>query len=82
VEVNFQVPGRDYMEIYAPTVCKESLRTLIGLMALRRMKSIQMDVKNAFLHGPIDKKELIELPKTIFTHDFCTQHVGVLQKAL
>jgi Reverse transcriptase (RNA-dependent DNA polymerase) len=30
VQGNYQVPGRNFMETYAPTICKELLKSLIG----------------------------------------------------
>jgi Reverse transcriptase (RNA-dependent DNA polymerase) len=41
-----------------------------------------MDVKNAFLHGPIDKEVFIELPKIMFEESFRKKNIGVLHKAL
>jgi hypothetical protein len=52
VQGNYQVPGRDFMETYAPTICKESLRSLIGFISLRRMTSIEDERKKCIFAWP------------------------------
>ena len=50
-----QIQGIDYAETFLPTARRESVRTLIQL-------AVQMDVKVAYLHAPIDREVYVEKP--------------------
>ena len=49
-----QVAGVDYEETYAPVSRHTTLRTFLAVCAARGWNCHQLDVKTAFLHGPID----------------------------
>jgi hypothetical protein len=48
-----QVKGLDFGEIYAPVARLESIRILLAYATYHGFKLYQMDVKSAFLNGPI-----------------------------
>jgi Reverse transcriptase (RNA-dependent DNA polymerase) len=77
-----QIPGHDFEETFAPTLCKESLRRVVSLIVTRNMSSVQMDVKTAFLNGRIDRKIISELPEIIFDKQFRDKKVALIKKAI
>jgi hypothetical protein len=48
-----QVEGLDFGETYAPVARLESIRILLAYATYHDFKLYQMDVKSAFLNGPI-----------------------------
>jgi hypothetical protein len=48
-----QVEGLDFDETYAPVARLESIRILLAYATYHGFKLYQMDVKSAFLNGPI-----------------------------
>jgi hypothetical protein len=48
-----QVEGLDFDETYAPIARLESIRILLAYATYHGFKLYQMDVKSAFLNGPI-----------------------------
>jgi hypothetical protein len=48
-----QVEGLDFGETYAPVARLESIRILLAYATHHGFKLYQMDVKSAFLNGPI-----------------------------
>ena len=52
---NFQVEGIDYTETYAPTGRPTALRALLSKGVYEGLQIHQMDVKNSFLNGKLDK---------------------------
>jgi hypothetical protein len=48
-----QVEGLDFGETYAPVARLESIRKLIAYATNHDFKLYQMDVKSAFLNGPL-----------------------------
>jgi hypothetical protein len=55
---NHQILGQDYNQTTLPTACMESFRTLLDIAALNNWPAEQLDIKTAFLHGVLDKKEI------------------------
>jgi hypothetical protein len=51
-----QVEGLDFGETYAPVARLESIRILLAYATYHGFKLYQMDVKSAFLNGPISRK--------------------------
>jgi len=51
-----QREGYDYGEIFSPVARMETVRLIIALAAQRHWKIHQMDVKSAFLNGPLDEE--------------------------
>ena len=50
-----QREGYDYEEIFSPVARMETMRLIIALVAQRKWKIHQMDVKSAFLDDPLDE---------------------------
>ena len=50
-----QIEGSDFGETYAPVARLESIRILLAYATHHDVKLYQMDVKSAFLNGPISK---------------------------
>jgi hypothetical protein len=54
-----QVKGLDFGETYAPIARLESIRILLAYATYHGFKLYQMDVKSAFLNGPIKKRSML-----------------------
>jgi hypothetical protein len=57
-----QVEGLDFGETYAPVARLESIRILLAYATHHGFKLYQMDVKSAFLSGPIKEEVYVEQP--------------------
>jgi hypothetical protein len=57
-----QVEGLDFGETYAPVARLESIRILIAYATNHDFKLYQMDVKSAFLDGPLQERVYVEQP--------------------
>ena len=55
-----QVEGLDFDETYAPVARLESIRILLAYATYHGIKLYQMDVKSAFLNGPIKEEVYVE----------------------
>lgn len=53
----------DYEETYSPVVNSVSLRSLLSIAAQKRLKLRQFDIKTAFLHGNLNEKIYMQIPK-------------------
>ena len=73
--------GIDYDETFSPVSKITTVRVLIALAAIKSWKLWQMDVKNAFLHGELDKEIYMEQPKG-FESKTQPNYVCKLRKAL
>jgi hypothetical protein len=51
-----QVAGLDFEETFAPVARLESIRILLAYDAHHSFRLFQMDVKSAFLNGPIKRR--------------------------
>jgi hypothetical protein len=76
-----QVAGLDFEETFAPVARLESIWILLAYVAHHSFKLFQMDVKNAFLNGPIKDEVYVEQPPG-FEDDRYPDHVYKLSKAL
>jgi hypothetical protein len=52
----------DFGETYAPVARLESIRILLAYATYHGFKLYQMDVKSAFLNGPIKEEVYVEQP--------------------
>jgi hypothetical protein len=52
---NFQTEGINYAETHTPTGQPTALKVLLSCGVHEKYKIYQMDVKNAFLNGKLDK---------------------------
>jgi hypothetical protein len=57
-----QIEGLDFGETYAPVARLESIRILLAFAAHHDFKLFQMDVKSAFLNGPLSETVYVEQP--------------------
>jgi len=57
-----QVEDLDFGETYAPVARLESIRILVAFATYHNFKLYQMDVKSAFLNGPIQELVYVEQP--------------------
>jgi hypothetical protein len=57
-----QVKGLDFNETYAPIARLESIQILLAYATNHGFKLYQMDVKSAFLNGPIKEEVYVEQP--------------------
>jgi hypothetical protein len=55
-----QVAGLDFEETFAPVARLESIRVLLAYVTHHSFKLFQMDVKSAFLNGPIKEEVYVE----------------------
>ena len=76
-----QVEGLDFEETYAPVARLETIQMLLAYAAHHNFKLYQIDVKSAFLNGPIHKLVYVEQPPGFEDHKF-PNHVYKLQKVL
>ena len=76
-----QKEGIDYEETFAPVARYTSIRMVLALVAIKKWKLHQMDVKTTFLNGVIEEEVYLEQPLGFETHDRET-HVCRLKKAL
>jgi hypothetical protein len=76
-----QVEGLDFDETYAPVARLEAIRILLAFAAHHDFKLYQMDVKSAFLNGPIQELVYVRQPPGFEDPKF-PDHVFKLHKAL
>jgi hypothetical protein len=76
-----QVEGLDFDETYALVARLESIRILLAYATNHGFKLYQMDVKSAFLNGPIKEEVYVEQPLGFEDSEYPT-HVYKLSKAL
>jgi hypothetical protein len=76
-----QVEGLDFGETYAPVARLESIRILLDYATHHDFKLHQMDVKSAFLNGPLQEEVYVEQPPGFEDSRF-PNHVYNLHKAL
>jgi hypothetical protein len=57
-----QVEGLDFEETFAPIVHLEVIRFLLAFAAYKEFKLYQIDVKNDFLNGVIQKEVYVRQP--------------------
>jgi hypothetical protein len=76
-----QVKGLDFDETYAPVARLESIRILLAYATYHGFKLYQMDVKSAFLNGPIKEEVYVEQPPDFEDSEY-PNHVYKLSKAL
>jgi hypothetical protein len=76
-----QVEGLDFGETYAPVARLESIRILLSYATYHGFKIYQMDVKSAFLNGPIKEEVYVEQPPGFEDSEY-PNHVYKFSKAL
>jgi hypothetical protein len=76
-----QVTGLDFEDTFAPVARLEFIRILLAHAAHHSFRLFQMDVKSAFLNGPIKEEVYVEQPPG-FEDEWYPDHVCKLSKAL
>jgi hypothetical protein len=76
-----QVAGLDFEETFVPVARLELIRILLAYATHHSFRLFQMDVKSAFLNGPIKEEVYVEQPPG-FEDDRYPDHVYKLSKAL
>ena len=76
-----QVEGLDFGETFAPVARLESIRILLTYAAFNGFTLHQMDVKSAFLNGPLQEEVYVSQPPG-FVDPFHKDYVYKLHKAL
>jgi hypothetical protein len=76
-----QVKGLDFNETFAPIARLASIRILLAYATHHGFKLYQMDVKSAFLNGPIKEEVCVEQPPGFESEEY-PNHVYELHKAL
>ncbi|KAK0594086.1 hypothetical protein LWI29_016031, partial [Acer saccharum] len=76
-----QIEGIDFEETFAPVARLESIRLLLSISCVHKLKLHQMDVKSAFLNGFLQEEVFVEQPKG-FVDAHHPNHVYRLKKAL
>ena len=76
-----QKEGIDYEETFALVAKYTSIKLVLALAAVMKLKIHQMDVKTAFLNGVVEEEVYVEQPLGFETHDR-ESHVCRLKKAL
>ncbi|GJZ90504.1 retrovirus-related pol polyprotein from transposon TNT 1-94 [Tanacetum coccineum] len=76
-----QEEGVDFEESFAPVARLEAVRMFIAFAAHRNITIFQMDVKTAFLNGPLKEEVYVSQPKGFVDFEF-PNHVYRLKKAL
>ncbi|KAL0388998.1 UNVERIFIED_CONTAM: Retrovirus-related Pol polyprotein from transposon TNT 1-94 [Sesamum calycinum] len=71
----------DYDETFSPVAKMVTVRSIFSLAAFKSWKIWQLDVKNAFLYGELDREVLMEQPPGFDFKEF-PRHVCLLKKAL
>ena len=51
-----QKPGLDFNEVYAPVARIETVRLIVAIASMRKWTVSQLDVKSAFLNGPLEEE--------------------------
>ena len=76
-----QVEGIDYGETFSPAARLESIRIFLAYASHHNFKLQQMDVKSAFLNGPLNELVYVKQPLGFENPDF-PNHVYKLDEAL
>jgi hypothetical protein len=76
-----QVEGLNFDETYALIARLESIHILLAYATYHGFKLYQMDVKSAFLNGPIKEEVYVEQPPDFEDSEY-PNHVYKLSKAL
>ncbi|GJR54010.1 retrovirus-related pol polyprotein from transposon TNT 1-94 [Tanacetum coccineum] len=71
----------DFEESFAPVARLEAVRMFIAYAALKNITIFQMDVKTAFLNGPLKEEVYVSQPEGFIDPEF-PDHVYRLKKAL
>ncbi|KAK1651343.1 hypothetical protein QYE76_069148 [Lolium multiflorum] len=74
-----QVEGIDFGETYAPVARLESIRILLAYASHHNFKLQQMDVKSAFLNGPLHEEVYVKQPPGFEDLNFLTMSTSLIK---
>ena len=77
-----QVEGIDYGETFAPIACLESVRILLAYASHHNFKLQQMDVKSAFLNGPLMSWFMLSNPRGLRTTISLTMSTNLIRLSM
>jgi hypothetical protein len=77
-----QVGALDFEETFAPVAMLESIRILLAYAAHHSFKLFQMDVKSAFLNGPIKEEVYVEQPLALRMTGIPTTSISSLRHSM
>jgi hypothetical protein len=77
-----QVEGLDFGETYAPMARLEAIRILLAFATHHNFKLHQMDVKSAFLNGPISEEVYVEQPPGLKILNFKTTSTSSIRRSM
>jgi hypothetical protein len=77
-----QVAGLDFGETFAPVARLESIRILLAYVAHHSFKLFQMDMKSAFLNGPIKHEVYVEQPLALRMTGIPTMFTSSLRRSM
>jgi hypothetical protein len=77
-----QVIGLDFGETFAPVARLESIHILLAYAAHHSFKLFQMDMKSAFLNGPIKEEVYVEQPLASRMTDISTMFISSLRRSM
>jgi hypothetical protein len=77
-----QVTGLDFEETFAPVARLESIQILLAYAAYHTFKLFQMDVKSAFLNGPIKEEVYVEQPLALRMTGIPTTSTSSLRRSM
>jgi hypothetical protein len=77
-----QVAGLDFGETFAYIARLESIRILLAYAAHHSFKLFQMDVKSAFLNGPIKEEVYVEQPLASRMTGIPTMFISYLRRSM
>ena len=74
-----QIEGIDFGETYAPVARLESIRILLAYASHHNFKLQQMDVKSAFLNGPLHEEVYVKQPRVLRISTFLTMSISLIK---
>jgi hypothetical protein len=65
-----------YFDTYSPTCTKDSIRLILSLAAMYRLRTIHIDIKTAFLYGELEPHEIlyVSIPDGFLFGDLFREH--------
>jgi hypothetical protein len=75
-----QVEGLDFGETYAPVARLKSIRILLAYATYHGFKIYQMDVKSAFLNGPIKEEDMLSNLPALKSVSILTMSISSLRR--
>jgi hypothetical protein len=77
-----QVAGLDFEETFAHVARLESIRILLAYATHHSFRLYQMDVKSAFLNGPIKEELYVEQPLALRMTGILTMYISSLRRSM